>query len=203
MIRRPPISTLFPYTTLFRSSEERAPPVFRVVVKLVRHHDVARLDMFLHPPHGAHRDDPRHPELLHPVDIGPVVDVRGHDAVSPAVAGKEGHPSAEERAEEKVIRRLSEGRRDPDGLHVREPFHLIQPASADDADVRPFRFRTSLCHENKSFFSARREHRQMFGNRMNTLIATSNPQKSTPGPRPAPGPSSLPRFRGAPRPSPG
>src|SRR6266513_4693085 len=34
MIRRPPRSTLFPYTTLFRSDFDRAAPMYEVVAKL-------------------------------------------------------------------------------------------------------------------------------------------------------------------------
>src|SRR5438105_9006331 len=37
MIRRPPRSTLFPYTTLFRSLEHRAAPAPRLLLKLDRH----------------------------------------------------------------------------------------------------------------------------------------------------------------------
>src|SRR3712207_6940768 len=55
MIRRPPRSTLFPYTTLFRSARERGalPP---------RHRGAGRLPLRLEPgrePHGADRKSTR------------------------------------------------------------------------------------------------------------------------------------------------
>src|SRR2546426_6457991 len=40
MIRRPPRSTLFPYTTLFRSSQQ-GKPVAHTGVGISRHHDLA------------------------------------------------------------------------------------------------------------------------------------------------------------------
>src|SRR3712207_7888646 len=45
MIRRPPRSTLFPYTTLFRSPRLRTPP------GRVRSHDPLGRDQHHHPPH--------------------------------------------------------------------------------------------------------------------------------------------------------
>src|SRR3712207_7640820 len=52
MIRRPPRSTLFPYTTLFRSLQEPQHPL---------DHRVAEHLGDLGPPHGLPDEQPRHP----------------------------------------------------------------------------------------------------------------------------------------------
>src|SRR5688572_31094304 len=72
MIRRPPRSTLFPYTTLFRSLEEAsgAQPrdVARVLGDVVGHADV-RLRGQVVDLVGSHlADDPRHDRRVHQVD---------------------------------------------------------------------------------------------------------------------------------------
>src|SRR3712207_7359950 len=51
MIRRPPRSTLFPYTTLFRSEEHYADP--ELGLKLVHPEDIHILEAFLRSPESA------------------------------------------------------------------------------------------------------------------------------------------------------
>src|SRR2546429_6007887 len=45
MIRRPPRSTLFPYTTLFRSAESRAHLGRRIHTRIAAHAGIERLDV--------------------------------------------------------------------------------------------------------------------------------------------------------------
>src|SRR2546422_9117179 len=51
MIRRPPRSTLFPYTTLFRSQQENrhAEPFHRKAAPAARHREAAEVDRLLEP----------------------------------------------------------------------------------------------------------------------------------------------------------
>jgi len=132
--------------------------VLGVVIELVRDDDVARPDVLAHAADSADGDDAFNAELLHAVDVRPVVDVRGHQAVSPAVARKEGDPPAEERADAVLVGRPAEGRGHPDGPDVREPLHLIEAAAADDADRYPLRFRCSLRHDCCPCLHGRRRH---------------------------------------------
>src|SRR5256885_11523861 len=62
MIRRPPRSTLFPYTTLFRSLEVRDSDVVSVCVAGQQHHQRA-----LHAP--AHRSEEHTSELQSPCNL--------------------------------------------------------------------------------------------------------------------------------------
>src|SRR2546426_5252870 len=72
MIRRPPRSTLFPYTTLFRSIVERLPKYGRIFVELslfferaFRRFDNRRLRTFL----GARRSEEHTSELQSPCNL--------------------------------------------------------------------------------------------------------------------------------------
>src|SRR5688572_31871899 len=47
MIRRPPRSTLFPYTTLFRSHTRLGPGLFESVYHSVLHRDLVRCGLFV------------------------------------------------------------------------------------------------------------------------------------------------------------
>src|SRR5688572_31873002 len=66
MIRRPPRSTLFPYTTLFRSDEDIAFPLRKLIARIERHaryrdrrhpeHD-RRLELFVRGPLGLRSEE--------------------------------------------------------------------------------------------------------------------------------------------------
>src|SRR5699024_12633489 len=79
LIRRPPSSTLFPYTTLFRSAGFRSGRGSRVDARYPRDPDLRRNDL------GGPRDRPVDPLLrprvlrqMHPVPRGHVLDEADH-----------------------------------------------------------------------------------------------------------------------------
>ena len=96
-----------------------------MVVELVRDHDVARLDLFFHAPHGADRDDALDAELFHAEDVCPVIDVRGKNTVTAAVSRQKRYPFAVKSADDVIIRGFAEGRCDLRGLDLRQPVNFV------------------------------------------------------------------------------
>src|SRR5258708_16825332 len=69
MIRRPPRSTLFPYTTLFRSSERRGPTddvALRALLSSKLYAPCHPYAALVHPPRGAYRSEEHTSELQSP-----------------------------------------------------------------------------------------------------------------------------------------
>ncbi len=69
-------------------AEKGAGPGYCPVDQLIGDHHITRMDRFLHGSHCTDSDNPLDPQLLHPVDVRPVVKERGCNPVSLSMAGE-------------------------------------------------------------------------------------------------------------------
>ena len=80
--------------------------------------------------------NPLHAQFLEGVDVGPEVQLRGQDAVSAPMPGQKGHLAPLQLAQHKGVGRLAKGRLHALFMHIRKSGHRVQPAAADNANLR-------------------------------------------------------------------
>jgi hypothetical protein len=105
------------------------------VHKLVGQHNVAWPVPGLEGAHRADTDDPGRAQFLHPVKVGAMIQLGGHEAMPPSVPRQENHLTSRQRAGEKFIRRRAEGRFHLHPFLPGEPFDVIKAAPANNADA--------------------------------------------------------------------
>src|SRR5262245_17911107 len=108
----------------------------RVVVELIRDHDVERMDVLLHAAHRADGDDRAGAERLEAIDVRPVVDVRGQEPMAPAVAGEEDHGGLPDAPDAVGVRRIAEWSLDLDPTNVLQAVHLVEATASHDTHRR-------------------------------------------------------------------
>ncbi len=91
-------------------AEERVDTVARAIDKLIRNDKVERSMLFLQRADGRQRNDPRDPKLLQPVNVGAVIYLRRHEAMSPTMARQESYISTRQCAQHVGIGRRSKRR---------------------------------------------------------------------------------------------
>ena len=116
-------------------AEEGRDPCFGSIVKLVRKHDVERVEVFLQRADRARRENPLRAKLLEAVNICPEVQLRRQDRMVAIVAREKGHAASFERAHPVGVGRGAEGRIERHFLDIRQPFHLIEAAASHDSDT--------------------------------------------------------------------
>jgi hypothetical protein len=119
------------------AAEERSRPRDGAVDELVDQHQVSGSDLFPHRPDGAHRDEPRHAQLLHAEDVGARVHLGGREAVSLPVPRQEDHLLLAELSQEVLVAGLAEWRADALAAHAGQPRQVVQPRPADHPDDGP------------------------------------------------------------------
>src|SRR5512146_2004233 len=103
------------------------------VVELVGKHEVQWSVLLLQRAYRRDGEDALNSELLHAVDVGAEVQLRGHEAVSAAVACKECDFSAAEGADHVAVGRFAERGFERDLVEVGEALHLIKTTTANNA----------------------------------------------------------------------
>src|SRR3970040_91070 len=91
------------------SLEKCRNPPFSEVDKLIRQHDVARLDRLFHTPDRTHRNHPAHPERLERIDIRAIVDFGRIDPMSTSMPREKGDTNPVQFAEHYLIGGSPEG----------------------------------------------------------------------------------------------
>ena len=114
-------------------AEEGAGATLCAIEELIGHHHVQRRDLFLEAADRARREDPVDAEQLEAEDVGPIVQLRGHEAVTGAVPGEKGHAASAEHAGDVGPARIAERRRHAHFLALGELLHVVEPATPDDA----------------------------------------------------------------------
>src|SRR5690606_37789699 len=71
------------------AEKSRGPFPLGAVEELIGDDDIAGDDLLLHAPHRRNGDDPLDTQLLHAVDVRPVGNLGGEEAVAAAVTGEE------------------------------------------------------------------------------------------------------------------
>jgi hypothetical protein len=117
-------------------AEESGDAIEGAVDELVGMTKVGGLVLFLQRADGGDGENALHAELLHGVDVGAEVQLRGQNAVAAAVARQKGHLAALQLAQHKGVGRRAERRLHALLAHVGESRHGVKPAAADDADLR-------------------------------------------------------------------
>src|SRR5262249_10815391 len=112
-----------------------------VVEKLIRDHDVERLDLNLHAADGAHRNQPLNTQFFEAVNVRAIVDVRRLDSVPASVTGEKGDPFSLQRSQNECIGRITKWGLDTNFLDIGQLIHLVKSASTQNADFH-------FCHES-------------------------------------------------------
>ena len=117
-------------------SKERVDTVACAIHKLIGNDKVERPMFFFQRADGRQRNDPRDPKLLQPVNVGTVIQLRRHEAMSPPMTGQKSDASTSQRTQNVGI-----GGRAKWGLqrhlaHVGQPRHRVEAAPADNANFR-------------------------------------------------------------------
>src|SRR5262245_25108337 len=97
----------------------------------------------------ADAENPRHAELFHRPHVGAVIQLAGQDAMAASVAREKHHVAPGEPAGEELIAGRAERSFDRNPFLVREPFDVVKPAAADDADAM-------VCHTLRRSCNGRR-----------------------------------------------
>src|ERR1035438_1909295 len=105
------------------------------VEELVGQHNITRPVFGLERADGADANHPGHAELLHPPDVGAVVQFARQNPVATSMPGQEYDLAPRQLAGEKTVRGRAEGRLDIDPLLLGKAFDMIQPTATDDADT--------------------------------------------------------------------
>jgi hypothetical protein len=74
-------------------------------------------------PDGGDRDDALHAELLHRVNIGAKVQLRGQQPMAAPMPRQKGHLAAFQLAQNEAVRRVANGRRDLLFANIRQAGH--------------------------------------------------------------------------------
>src|SRR5436190_8756150 len=117
------------------AAEKGADAPFGAIEKLIGHDDIERLELLFQAADRAGRKNPLDAEHFKTVDVGAKVQLRRHDPVTSAVPGEERHPFTAKRADHVWTRWIAKRRLDCLLLPVGQLRHVVQTASADDADL--------------------------------------------------------------------
>ncbi len=105
------------------------------VEELVGDDEIERPVFFLERSHRAERHDALDAQHFEAVNVGPEVELRGHDAVSPGVAGQEGNAPPGERSHHVGVRGRAQGVSQRDLALPFESRHRVQAAAPDHPDL--------------------------------------------------------------------
>ena len=104
------------------------------VNELVHNDEMARRQIFSQGPHGGKRDEFRAANPLQRINIGAVIQCRWRDGMAAPMAGQKGARHAIKPPGQDFIRRITPGRAYLHPAAVFQPFHVIKPGAADQAD---------------------------------------------------------------------
>src|SRR6185312_8757872 len=114
-------------------AEKRGDAAGGSIDKLVGDDEVRGLVLFLERADGGNREDALDAELLHGVDVGAEVQLRGEDAVAARVTSEEGDLAAFEFAENEGVAGFAEGGFDPLLVDGGKSGHGVEAAASDDS----------------------------------------------------------------------
>ena len=118
------------------ATKKRGLALLGAIDELVGDHHVERLVLFLERAHRRDGQDPLNTDLFHCVDVRPVVQLVGQDAVAAAMAGQESHALSLQGAQDEVVGGGAERSVRLQLPDIGQSLHLVQAATADDADIR-------------------------------------------------------------------
>jgi len=117
-------------------AEEGGDAAAGAVEELVGDDEFLRTMLLFERADGRKRENARHSELLHAVNVGAEVELRGRDAVSAAMAREKSDVAAGEGADHVVVGGLAEGGENGGFFVGFEAGHVVETAAADDSDFR-------------------------------------------------------------------
>src|SRR5262249_15803163 len=115
------------------TEESRYSP-FRPVSELICDKEFSGAQIFFERPHRANGDNPLNAEQLHRIDVGPIVDFAGKNAVSARMPGKKCNLLPFQRANYNRVRRIAEGCFDPNFAGVCQPLHGVKTTATNHPD---------------------------------------------------------------------
>ena len=104
------------------------------VNELVHNDEMAGRQILPQGPHGGKGDDFRAANPLQRINIGAVIQCRWRDGMAAPMAGQEGTGHAIKPPGQDFIRRITPGRTHLYPPAILQPFHVIKPRTADQAD---------------------------------------------------------------------
>ena len=99
-------------------AEEGADAALGVIVELIRDDELQRVNVLLHAPDRADRQECVSAQHFHPVDIRPVVELGGSETMSPPMPRQEDHAAAAEATRAIRVRRIAERCLDLDPVDI-------------------------------------------------------------------------------------
>ena len=122
--------------TFNRVAKECGDTIEGAIDKLIGNHKIRGLVLLFERADSRDRKNALDAQRLHRIDVGAEVQLRGQDAVAPPVSRQKSHLAPLQFAQHKSVRRLAKGRIHALFAHVRKSRHRVQPAAADDANLR-------------------------------------------------------------------
>src|SRR5262249_12430157 len=116
-------------------AEESRDSALGAIYELICDKEFSGAQIFFERPHRADGDDPLNAEQLHRIDVGPIVDFAGKNAVPARMTGKKCNLLPFQGSYNDCVRRIAERRPNSDFAGVCQPLHGVKTTAADHADL--------------------------------------------------------------------